>query len=116
MPNVLRHRKREDFLRVRNANKSVSAAGLVLQVATSNIDDASSIRVGFTATSKIGNAVVRNRIKRRLRAVVREVMGKSAIPAHDYVIIGRFRTADREFTSLVKDLKYALHNTGTFKK
>ena len=116
MPKILRLRKRADFLRAKDANKSIATAGLVLQVVTSNINDDSALRLGFTATAKVGNAVKRNRIKRRLRAVAREVMAKSAIAGHDYVIIGRFRSVDREFTSLVKDLKYALHNTGTFKK
>ena len=115
MPTVLHIRKREDFLRAKNANKSVAASGLVLQVATSKIADDSTLRLGFTVTAKLGNAVKRNRIKRRLRAAAREVMEKHALPGHDYVIIGRSRASDREFISLVKDLKYALHTTGTFK-
>ncbi len=116
MSKVLHLRKRKDFLRVRDTGKSIATAGLVLQIAPSNIDADSALRLGFTVTSKLGNAVKRNRIKRRLRAVAREVMGKSATTGYDYVIIGRFRAIDREFISLVKDLKYALHNMGTFKK
>ena len=116
MPKVLRLKKRDDFLRVKNANKSVAASGLVLQVAPGKIEDNSSLRLGFTVTSKLGNAVKRNRIKRRLRAAAREVMDKSAAAGKDYVIIGRFRAIDREFASLIKDLKYTLHNTGTYKK
>ncbi len=115
MTNVLRIRKRKDFLKAKEANNSVAASGLVLQVAPNADNAEDTLRIGFTATSKIGNAVKRNRIKRRLRAVAREVMGKCAMPARDYVIIGRFRTIDREYEALVKDLKYALHNTGSYK-
>ena len=118
MSTVLRIRKRADFLRAKDANKSVATAGLVLQVAQSRFVDSEnpSVRLGFTASAKVGNAVRRNRIKRRLRAAAREVMAKHAVSGNDYVIIGRFRAFDRDFASLIKDLKYSLHNTGTFKK
>lgn len=116
MTNVLRIRKRKDFLKAQKANNSVAASGLVLQVSSNAENTEGTLRVGFTATSKIGNAVKRNRIKRRLRAVARDVMAKNASPGNDYVIIGRFRTIDRAYESLIKDLKYALHNTGSYKK
>ena len=118
MSTVVRIRKRADFLRVKDAKKSIATAGLVLQVAPTKDSNPENpaIRLGFTASSQVGNAVRRNRIKRRLRAAAREVVGKNALPGNDYVIIGRFRAFDRHFGSLVKDLKYALHNTGTFKK
>jgi ribonuclease P protein component len=116
MTTVLRIRKRDDFLRAQKAKNSIATAGLVLQAVPSKIASEAELRLGFTATTKVGNAVRRNRIKRRLRAVAREVMCQCALPGQDYVIIGRFRAFDREFEGLVKDLKYALHNTGTFKK
>ncbi len=115
MSTILHITKRADFLRANKAKKSIATAGLVLEVVTSPVPVESTLRLGFTASKKVGNAVRRNRIKRRLRAVAREVMGKNAIGGHDYVIIGRFRAFDRDFTSLIKDLKFALHNTSTYK-
>lgn len=118
MSTVVHIRKRADFLRAKDANKSVATAGLVLQVVESKYPDSQTptLRIGFTASAKVGNAVKRNRIKRRLRAAARQVMRAHATPGYDYVVIARFRAFDRDFTSLIKDLKYALHNTGTFYK
>jgi ribonuclease P protein component len=118
MPAVVNIRKRADFIRAKEANKTVAASGLVMQVAVTEqgISGSEIIRIGFTTSSKLGNAVKRNRIKRRLRACAREVMAGYAMPGNDYVIIGRVRALDRDFQSLVKDLKYALHNTGTYRK
>jgi ribonuclease P protein component len=59
-------------------------------------------------TKKIGNAVVRNRAKRRLREVARAVLPLYGTPGHDYVLIGRDATLTRPFTSLIDDLKQAL--------
>ena len=114
MTTVLHIRKRADFLKARASGKSAATSGLVLQTYKRNDSD-NSIRVGFTATTKLGNAVIRNKVKRRLRAAAREIINKHAKPGHDYVIIGRFRSATRDFQALLKDLKYALHNTDTFK-
>jgi ribonuclease P protein component len=117
MPTVLRIRKRADFLKAKDAKNSVVTAGLVLQVAkNSETNPEDTLRLGFTTSSKLGNAVKRNRIKRRLRAASREVMATCASAGNDYVIIGRTRAFDRDFSGLIKDLKYALHNTGTYQK
>lgn len=115
MTNILRIRKRADFLRARQAKNNAVTAGLVLEVVASEFPEDSTLRIGFTASAKVGNAVRRNRIKRRLRAAAREVMSSYSMTGNDYVIIGRFRAFDRNFASLIKDLKYALHSTGTFK-
>ena len=67
------------------------------------------IRVGFTATRKVGNAVARNRAKRRLRAAARAVIPAHGQPGWDYVLVGRAETtAARPFTLLVEDLRGAL--------
>lgn len=66
------------------------------------------IRVGFTVSKKVGNAVARNRARRRLRAVVDRVMAGDVEPWTDYVIIGRGATVDRPFDLLVADLKTTL--------
>ena len=72
-------------------------------------DDDPSIRVGFTCSKKVGNAVARNRAKRRLRAVAREVLHSYGQPGWDYVLIGRAQeTVARPYEALRNDLVYAL--------
>ena len=66
------------------------------------------IRVGFTVSRKVGNAVARNRARRRLRAAVELVMPAHAKGGHDFVVIGRAETLRRPFAALVADLKTAL--------
>jgi ribonuclease P protein component len=66
------------------------------------------IRLGITATRKLGNAVARNRVRRRLREVARMVLPASAAPGHDYVLVGRAATLRRPFAMLVGDLHAAL--------
>jgi len=68
----------------------------------------SSLRVGYTASKKIGGAVVRNRAKRRLRAAAAAVLPLSGLPGTDYVLVARRETATRPFDSLVQDLAAAL--------
>lgn len=98
--------KRADFLRLAKGRRW-SAPGLVLQMAPMP-EEADAIRAGFTATKKLGGAVVRNRVKRRLREVARMVLPLYAKPGCDYVLIGREATATRPFPSLIDDLKLAL--------
>jgi ribonuclease P protein component len=66
------------------------------------------MRVGFTVTKKIGNAVVRNRMKRRFRALVRENLPGHGIPGADHVLIGRAGGIERDYQALTADLKRAL--------
>ena len=66
------------------------------------------MRVGFTVTKKIGGAVVRNRMKRRLRALAREVMPLKGFSGADHVIIGRAKGIERDFGSLRIELAGAL--------
>ncbi len=80
-------------------------AGLVLQVSENNSDE---IRIGLTASKKVGNAVTRNLIKRRFRAISRDVTNKFK-SGHDYVILARKSSSTREFDKLKKDLLYALY-------
>ena len=81
--------------------------GFVLLVRDRDDDD-NLVRVGFTVTRKIGNAVVRNRMKRRFRALVRDTFPDHAIPGADHVLIGRSGGIERDYASLAAELKRAL--------
>jgi ribonuclease P protein component len=81
--------------------------GFVLLVRPRGDDDAT-VRVGFTVTKKIGNAVIRNRMKRRFRALVRDIFPDHAVPGADHVLIGRSSGIERDFASLGGELKRAL--------
>lgn len=81
--------------------------GFVLLVRDRRDADAA-MRVGFTVTKKIGNAVVRNRMKRRLRALARDILPTSGIPGADHVLIGRAGGIERDFSALTRELTKAL--------
>ena len=99
-------RKRVDFLRAARA-KRVVMPGFILQ-ARMRKDDGP-IRVGFTCSKKVGNAVARNRAKRRLREVARHVLSRRGVNGTDYVFVGRSGvTAQRRFADLVADCNAAL--------
>lgn len=71
-------------------------------------DDDQGMRVGFTVTKKIGGAVVRNRMKRRLRALARELLPTGGMPGSDHVLIGRAGGVERDFGLLRQELAKAL--------
>lgn len=106
MTKILTFKKRKDFLRVAQG-QHVATHNMVLQATRSLFDD-ENIRVGYTATKKIGNAVIRSKSKRRLRAIVREVLIPNSLNHIDYVFIARTGTADCDFRELKKDTIYAL--------
>ena len=115
MVEVLTLKKRQDFLRAAKGFKMVSPS-VILQAAQSlsaarknpqPLTDGK-VRVGYTATKKLGKAHIRNRTKRRLRAVAREYMPLWGRPNTDYVLIGRYNTADIEFSKLRQDFKNSL--------
>jgi ribonuclease P protein component len=66
------------------------------------------MRIGFTVTKKIGGAVVRNRMKRRFRALARELLPENGLPGADHVLIGRAGGVEREFGLLRTELQRAL--------
>ena len=121
-------RVRREFLAVAKGDKQVRR-GLVLQARQRDVNpktdlDAASgptndadtaIRFGLTATKKIGNAVIRNRTRRRLRVLAHEILSAHGQPGYDYVLIGRAATKHRTWDGLRTDLRSALkklHKTG----
>lgn len=101
-------KKRADFLRVGNARLSYGVAGFLLLGAPSTTATTQTIYVGYTVTKKIGNAVVRNRIKRRFREVCRSTLAAHGNPAFDYVLIARPPALTLPYTKLCEDLGFAL--------
>ena len=81
--------------------------GFVL-LARDRADGEAAMRIGYTVTKKIGGAVVRNRLKRRLRALARDVLPEAGLPGHDHVLIGRSDGVTRDFQLLRADLRKAL--------
>ena len=91
------------------AAKGVSEArGAVVVQRLDRQDGIETVRLGFTATRKVGNAVIRNRAKRRLREAARAMAPLLAVPGSDYVLIARMGTADRPWDRLLDDVKSAL--------
>jgi ribonuclease P protein component len=105
---------RADFLRVAGGGRRSAGPGLVVQAAPRAREQSGTteIRVGFTASRKVGNAVVRNRAKRRMRAAAASVLPALGRPGTDYVLIARAGTADRPFAELIADLEAALRRIG----
>ena len=99
-------KKRSDFLRAARAPRKVTP-GFVIQIRKRG-DDAP-MRVGFTCSKKVGNAVARNRAKRRLREIARLELPQYGRAGYDYVLIGRADvTATRDLAQMRKDLRAAL--------
>ena len=100
--------KRADFLAAARARR-VSTPAFTLQVRARDEGEADGIRVGFTCSKKVGNAVARNRAKRRLREIARLNLPQHGQDGFDYVLIGRRDvTASRNFEAMQADLRDAL--------
>jgi len=105
--------RRAEFLLVAGKGRKAPAPGLVLQ-ALDRADDAPA-RLGFTVTKKVGNAVVRNRTRRRLREAARAVLAETQVSGVDLVLIGRDRTRERPFAALKDDFRRALGKVGALR-
>jgi ribonuclease P protein component len=101
-----RLRQRADFLAVANGLRMNSAA-LVVQSRARGDDGP--VRIGFTVTKKVGTATERNRVRRRLRELVKRLDVISMRPHSDYVLVGRRAALTRDFATMLDDLRSALH-------
>jgi ribonuclease P protein component len=97
-------------LRVAAKGRKAATHGLVLQALPQN--DPGLARIGFTVTKKVGNAVVRNRTRRRLKEAARLELAEHPVSGVDLVLIGRDTTRGRDFLDLRDDLRRALRKTG----
>ena len=107
---ITRLTRRAEFLKAARAPYQARPA-VVIQArkrAETEEADIETIRTGFTATKKVGNAVTRNRAKRRLREAARLLLPLHGLPGHDYVFVARAGTLDRPWTGLLDDVKAAL--------
>ncbi len=102
--------RRSEFLNVAAKGRKAAVHSLVLQVL--DRDDAQPARLGFTVTKKVGNAVIRNRTRRRLREAARQALRESPLLGKDMVLIGRDATRGRSFALLVDDLSRAMRKAG----
>ncbi len=98
--------RRAQFLRVAAAGRKTPMPGLVLQVLKR--PDSAPARLGFTVTKKVGNAVVRNRTRRRLKEAARLLLHEAPVCGADLVLVGRDKTRARPFAALIEDIRQAL--------
>jgi len=109
-PAAGRLKRRAEFLRAAQKGRKAAMPGLVVQVLPRN--DSDPARIGFTVTKKVGNAVVRNRVRRRLREAARLLLRDVPVAGADVVLIGRDGTRTRAFGLLMDDMQRALAKAG----
>ena len=106
--------RRSQYLRVARARKYIVSKGLILQFEIKDPNEGGNKhRVGFTASKKVGNAVVRNRARRRMKSVVNYVLTSSEEQPLDLVLIGRASTLKRSYDELLSDSRFALKSART---
>jgi ribonuclease P protein component len=107
---TLRLKRRAEFLRAAKSGRKASMPGVVLQALVQS--DPGPARIGFTVTKKVGNAVIRNRTRRRLKEAARLLLQERPVSGVDLVLIGRDVTRDRPFLTLIEDVRRALDKAG----
>ena len=108
MAPIERIKDRKDYLAIQASGRRWGTPAFVLQAKKAD-DEARAPHVGFTVTKKVGNAVVRNRVKRRLKEAAREIFPAKASEGWDYVVIGRYACLDIAYARIKSDLKWALN-------
>lgn len=110
MPEITVLKKRSEFLLAAKSGFKFVKPSIVIQsrIRANEEPSASEIRVGFTATKKLGNAVIRNRAKRRMRAASDKITQEFGLKGCDYVMIGRELVYKGDFTSLLRDMRHAM--------
>ena len=110
LPAPNRLRERSDFATAIRAPGATRAGSRILVVHANVTDSRAGLppRVGFVVSKAVGNAVVRNRMKRRFRALVRETFPAHSIPGADHVLIGRSSGIERDYARLAAELERAL--------
>lgn len=101
-----RLRQRADFLAVAGGSRLASPAFVVQRLPR---DDCGPVRIGLTVSRKVGTATERNRVRRRLRELVKQVGAAAMRPHSDYVLVGRRTALHRDFTTMLDDLRATLH-------
>ena len=101
-------KNRSDFLRVAGMRQKWVTPAMIIQVLSNRNNDSEEVRVGYTASKKVGNAVQRNFAKRRMREVAKKVFPNKAKEGHYYVLIARREISEYSFNELIRDLKWAL--------
>ena len=115
---ITRLKRRRDFVSITRRGQKWATPGLVLQSHRRKDAETTSrngIRVGFTVTKKVGNAVIRNRARRRLKAVAGDVIATHGQDLFEYVLIGRAGTLKRPYALLVSDLKTAMQKLNAYR-
>ena len=105
-------KRNKQFRQVYRKGKSVACRELVLIYAKNRSD---MVHVGFSVGKKLGNSVVRNRVKRRLREAFRPNL-PLLLPGFDLIVIARDAARDAPFSSLADSLRYLLRKAGLFQK
>jgi ribonuclease P protein component len=104
-------KRRREFLNVAASRRRFATPSMIVQFLP---HDSAGPRVGFTVSKRVGNAVMRNRARRRLREAAARVMPAHAVTA-DYVLVGRTETVSRKFPDIIADLETALRRLGAWK-
>lgn len=101
-------KKRSEFLRLRGGARFACAAFVLETKPRADDSPIKGARFGFTITKQIGSAVVRNKVRRRLKAALADLAPRLAHERHDYVVVARQAVIDRDFAVLAKELEKAL--------
>lgn len=110
VPAPQRLKRRAEFLLAASKGRKAAVHGLVLQALAR--ESGAPARVGFTVTRKVGNAVIRNRTRRRLKEAARLFLRDHPVCGVDLVLIGRDTTRGRDFGDLIDDFRRALAKVG----